>query len=125
MDYTELTNFKGVFLEDSFVLSIKRGLDIIIFECDFVLTEENYYYQSPKEDEQYCYRKGSLIFKNILDANWFEGILESYFRDANDEFDLGNIDLFQINGDSYYLEGDWGKVTIVTNEQPQIIWEDG
>jgi hypothetical protein len=124
MNYTKLENFKNIYLEDSFVLSIKEEANTIKFECEFVLTEENKHYHNPKEGEQYCYKNGIILFKNIINANWEIEYSLNGFNDAFDEIDLGNIDVFEIEDNLYNLEGDWGKVSITTNDTPMIIYNE-
>ncbi|HMS30759.1 MAG TPA: hypothetical protein PKD32_12975 [Saprospiraceae bacterium] len=112
INYFDLENFKGLFLEDSFVLQIIEVPELISFQVEFVLTEDHPEYKKPLDDEMYCYRFGEINFKNPKQVIWKVKNQKAVSIDANGDNDLGNIDLFFKSGDDYSLEGDWGCVII-------------
>ena len=63
--YYEWDNFKDIYLEDSFVISINDTEKDLSFVVEIVLTEKNIFYKPPHEDEQYCYKKGEIRFCKI------------------------------------------------------------
>jgi len=79
-------------------------------------------YEPPPPDSQYCYRRGKLRFTNVAQVTWSDrGRLPA--TDATGEQDFGNIDQFWLEG-SYFLEGHWGRMTILADNPPTIEWID-
>ena len=116
--YDDLPGLDVVYLEDSFVLAISESPHELVFELDAVLTPKSPAYAPPPENEQYCYRRGKLIFRSA-DITWLARS-DARYTDASGAEDLGNIDVFTAQGHRYHLEGDWGSVEIETNEQPRF-----
>jgi len=119
-NYYEWNNFENTYLEDSFVLSIEefeRGLSFIV---EVVLTENHPLYLSPNTGEQYCYRKGKIIFQELKSVEWLNRSTQP-FTDAVDSEDYGNIDTFTLASDGYHLSGDWGEV-IVNSSPVKLVW---
>ena len=121
--YEDLPGLDVVYLEDSFVLAIRESPHELVFELDAVLTPRNPAYTSPPENEQYCYRRGRLIFRSA-DITWLARS-EVLYTDASGEEDLGIIDVFTAHGRRYHLEGDWGSVEIETDGQPRFELSSG
>jgi len=113
---SELDQFKGIYLEDSFVLQIIEWLGKISFKTEFVLTKANPLSHQPKIDEIYCYQNGFIYFIFPFKVIWEYKNIHNLSIDAKGETDLGNIDAFYETGENYSLEGDWGKVLISCKE---------
>jgi hypothetical protein len=111
-NYFELESFKGLYLEDSYVLNIIATPKLVEIEMDFVLTENHPLYSVPKKGEQYYYKRGKLLFINTKLIKWQNSTFQFESIDRNREVDLGNIDVFHQNANNYYLEGDWGNLSI-------------
>lgn len=109
--YCEIPGFSEVYFEDSWVTGFSEDANRILFVLDLVLCEGHPLYQQPKIDEQYCYRRAELEFPDVKQVVWHERHFAPAI-DASHEIDYGNIDAFQWKDGQYYLEGDWGKVTI-------------
>ncbi len=115
-NYYEFVGFSGVYLEDSFVLQISESDTELVFDMEFVLTEDHPLFEEKKVGEQYCYRKGKLLFSGVSSVHWMKKS-DLYFRDANDEEDYGNIDVFRkISNEVYNLSGDWGELNISASQ---------
>jgi hypothetical protein len=112
-DYTELADLKEIYLEDSWVLGIVAEPGEICFRVDFVLTERHPVYSRPKPDEQYCYRRGILVFEKVSKLVWTEQGSPPA-RDATGEIDFGNIDAMTFQDDAFELEGDWGSMKLTS-----------
>lgn len=110
-NYDKFSLFNGIFLEDSFVLDISIDQEKIEFQLEIVLTENHPLYNEPLKDESYCYKNAKLIFKDFNNAQWLEKN-ESYFTDASDEKDYGNIDFLHLNDKNFELGGDWGHLIV-------------
>ena len=122
MNYYEIPSLSNIYLEDSYVLSVREGEDSLIFELEAVLTESHPKYKKPQEGEKHCYRKILLRFLNVDSFEWLDRRFMAY-ADASGEFDYGNIDSFVGCDDGYELAGDWGRVAI-KGQAVDIIVED-
>lgn len=118
--YYEWDNFKSIFLEDSFVLGVDESERQISFVVEMVLTEDHPMYSPPREDEQYCYKKGKIIFKDLKGIRWLNRNMQP-FTDADESEDYGNIDSFELSSEGYHLLGDWGEV-IINSSEPKVVW---
>ena len=110
-NYYDLDSFKDVYLEDSFVLEIQESDDEVIFIVEAVLTENHPLYTQPKVNEQYCYKKAKITFKDCKSINWGKKSIRPS-TDAGGNIDYGNIDSFVFSSEQYELAGDWGDIKI-------------
>ena len=118
--YYELPGFDQVYFEDSFVTGVIETGAELSFLLDLVLREGHPSYSPPKPREQYCYRQAKLMFAHPTLVRWETRDFRPT-TDANGEVDYGNIDAIQALDDgSYYLEGNWGAVLIVS-DPPSIV----
>lgn len=111
MKYHKFPLLTDIYLEDSYVLAIHEDRDSVIIDLEAVLGEGHPLYEPPSIGEQYCYRRCSLAFLGVSVIEWKRKEF-TQFIDASGEADLGNIDYFSMEEDSYHLEGDWGEVKI-------------
>ena len=117
MDWSQMGLFKGIDLNDSFVLSWEQVSDQLSFELEVSVWPESDYYTSPNKGEYTCYRKGRLQFVDVESSSGLKPI-ESV-RPAIDQdgsVDYGNIDSLQKTELGYELSGDFGTVKIVGGE---------
>ncbi|MCL4678123.1 MAG: hypothetical protein KJ017_05950 [Alphaproteobacteria bacterium] len=113
--YEHHAQLSAYYFEDSFVLAITESQGRFEFEIEAVLTPEHKDYKNPKPSEQHCYKNIKLIFDEIERFTWEQTSFKGY-RDASGEVDYGSIDVFTFDGDSYELEGDWGKLKITARK---------
>lgn len=118
--YSDWEDFADIYLEDSFVLSIDEAEDEISFTIEVVLTENHPLYIKPKPNEQYCYKKGKIIFQNLKSFKWLKKN-NKFFTDATGSKDYGNIDSFQLSNKGYELSGDWGYL-VVSSSPVKLVW---
>ncbi|PFG72278.1 MULTISPECIES: hypothetical protein [Pseudomonas fluorescens group] len=111
MSYYDIPSLSNIYLEDSYVLSVREGKGSLVFELEAVLTEKHPKYKKPQEGEIYCYRRVLLRFLNADSFEWLDRNFVAY-ADALGEFDCGNIDSFFGCEGGYELTGDWGRVAI-------------
>ena len=71
-----------------------------LFIVEAVLTENHPLYTPPESDEQYCYKKGKIVFQGLKCVKWINRN-EAPFTDAFGEEDYGNIDVFELSNDKY------------------------
>lgn len=110
-DYWEIPGFEGIYLEDSWVLSIVARPGVLELVMDLVLQESHPSYRPPSADEQYCYRRGVVRFERISKLTWDEqGAAPAI--DASGEADFGSIDALRSTENGYLIEGGFGRVEV-------------
>ena len=117
MDWTELKLFKGIDLNDSFVLNWTHIDDQLTFELEASVWPESLYYSTPKANEYTCYRKAVLKFANtqkISGLNSMDSVQST--TDLDGSKDYGNIDTLCQTESGFNLSGDFGSVTIQGGE---------
>jgi hypothetical protein len=121
VNYYELDpDFSEIYLEDSYVVGLNETSNSIEFLMDLALREKHPFYIPPKADEQYCFKKGKIIFPDVKNITWKE---KSFMpsKDADGEIDYGNIDSFVFENGKYNLTGGWGEV-LIESGTPKIIF---
>jgi hypothetical protein len=113
IDYERFPDLAGVYLEDSFVLKICDSGGELVFRLDAVLTSENPAYHEPRPGEYYCYADGRLIFADATGIDWINRS-DGHYNDATGEVDLGNIDNLTMDGEAFVVEGDWGRIRVLS-----------
>lgn len=112
--YTEIGPLSELLLEESYVLRITATPGEVRFELDLVLTPGHPDFTPPKPAEQYCFRRGFLVFKGVTRLLWSHpGNAPAV--DATDEVDYGQIDSFEWDDAGALLEGSWGRMEIVSS----------
>lgn len=109
--YWERLELEQIYLEDSYVLSIEQSTNVFEFKMELVLRENHPLYEAPTPDEQYCYRQGTLTFRDVTEVRWLER-RNAISMDARGQADMGNIDALYEEAGWFKLQGDWGKVQI-------------
>jgi len=117
MNWNEMDIFKGIDLNDSFVMSWHLGANELIFMIEASIWSESQYYENSNNDEYTCYKPAILKFINLKEIN---GLIEmsqvTASTDATGEKDYGNIENLQKTNEGFLLEGDFGSVSIVGGE---------
>lgn len=117
MEWSQIEIFKGIDLNDSFVLNWSHENDHLYFELEASIWPESEHYTAPKNDEHTCYRKATLEFvgvKNIRGLKSKESVQST--TDPDGSIDYGNIDDLKQLGGSFLVVGDFGSVTIQGGE---------
>ena len=117
LKYSQFPGFENLDLENSNVLTIKAKASVEIL-IEAILTENHPLYTPPLPGEKYCYREMTIKFFSPQSYNL---ILKKMtpIREPNGSIDYGNIDeLFWEDG-KYYVNGEWGELTIVS--EPPIL----
>jgi len=111
MRYYDEAYLANIYLEDSYVLAIEESVSTLSFAMELGLLEPHLLYVKPAPDEAYCYRNAQIHFCQTQRVLWHERNALVY-RDAKGKTDLGNVDIFRIEGTTYHLGGDWGSVSV-------------
>lgn len=119
-----MRGLRDVYLERSIVLGLDETPGIVRFRMEFALRETHPAYAAPVPGEQYCYRRGHLIFSGPRSVHWNEPAPEA-IADPNGEVGYGNIDvLLETARGTYLVEGDWGNV-LITSDPPRVVIASG
>jgi len=117
MNWNEMDIFKGIDLNDSFILSWHLSANDLVFEIEASIWPESKYYEKPKKDEYTCYKPAVLEFKNIKEIKGLREMSQvTASTDASGEKDYGNIETFKKSNEGFHLEGDFGSVSISGGE---------
>jgi hypothetical protein len=119
--YWKLKDLEDVYLEDSWVLSIGASPARLELVIDFVLRESHPDYSNPRPGEQYCYKKGSLVFAPVSELHWTNQGAVKPTIDPDGEVDFGSLDVLQFEDDVWSMDGHFGQIS-VTSPPPRIEW---
>jgi hypothetical protein len=119
IDYTKFPELDGVYLEDSYVLTVIERPRALTFTLEAVLTPDHPRYRPPRPGDQYCYANATLTFPDVSAVEWIRRSPNRYV-DASGEEDLGNIDSLTTENGTYHVDGDWGEVRIFTTSRPRF-----
>lgn len=115
MKYFEwIEALSDIYLEDSYVLEIRERDSVIEFEMEFVLRENHLCYTQPESGERYCYRRGILRLSNCANVKFDRSATIN--TDATNEIDFGNIDIFSRKEDQISMSGEWGELSLTSDE---------
>ncbi|SEI13863.1 hypothetical protein SAMN05660691_04137 [Rheinheimera pacifica] len=109
--------FKGIDLNDSFVLDWSSEKNRLCFELIASIWPESKYYVEPKLNEYTCYRKATLQFVNTVSVTGLRpksAVISSI--DPDGSMDYGNIDTLQVVDNGFELTGDFGYIKISGGE---------
>lgn len=113
MDWTEMELFRGIDLNDSFVLGWQLEDDRLVFDLEVSVWPASKYYVAPKDGEYTCYRKAALIFEGVESIQGLVSMSEApSSTDASGETDYGNIDALIVRTGGISIVGDFGTVEI-------------
>lgn len=117
MDWAELSEFEGIDLNDSFVLSWEQTSDKIVFNLEASIWPQSTYYTSPKPNEHTCYRKATLTFLGTNKVNGLRSMeTVKPTIDPDGTSDYGNIDSLLQSSNGYTIAGEFGAVKISGGE---------
>ena len=117
MNWNQIELFKGIDLNDSFVLGWVQESDLLRFELEASIWPESNYYSKPIAGEYTCYRKATLIFKDFQRIVGLKSIeLVPSATDPDGTVDFGNIETLSETENGFQLSGDFGSVNIIGGE---------
>lgn len=113
MNWTELPLFKGINLNDSFVLGWTLAKDKLVFVLEASIWPESRYYLPPNHGEYTCYRKATIEFIDTISIMGLQPMESTPFSvDPDGSKDYGNIDSLTISNVAFNICGDFGEVKI-------------
>jgi len=117
MEWSKVEIFKGVDLNDSFVLDWSHEDDHLSFELEASIWPESLHYSKPKKNEHTCYKRATLRFLGVKEVSGLKPKeLVQSTTEPDGLTDYGNIDLLNVSEDSFILVGDFGSVNIQGGE---------
>lgn len=122
--YEYLRGFEGVYLEDSWILAVSAEPEMVKFDIDVVLTESHPAYRPPRAGEQYCYRRAEIRFPEVRKLSWTGQGRVRPAVDASGSTDYGSFDNFVVEDNRYTVEGDFGRMEILSNSPELRISEE-
>lgn len=117
MDWRDIELFKGIDLNDSFVLKWHHENSQVVIELEASIWPESDYYESPKANEYTCYRGATLSFVGIESCAGLQAIDNvKPTTDSDGSKDYGNIDSLEANEGSFTISGEFGQAKIIGGE---------
>lgn len=117
MNWTDISLFKGIDLNDSFVLGWSLEAGRLAVELEASIWPESDYYIAAKPDEYTCYRKATLEFVGVNEVHGLLPIESVRFtKDPDGSIDYGTIDTLVKLESTYQVSGDFGEVEIIGGE---------
>lgn len=117
MNWNQIELFKGIDLNDSFVLSWAHEDNQLSFELEASIWSESKHYSKPQNGEYTCYRKATLKFTKVQSINGLKSIrLVPSTTDPDGSTDYGNIETLSQTESGFNLSGDFGSVNIIGGE---------
>ena len=114
MNWNELPEFKGIDLQDSWVMSWRYSDSRLSFVLEASIWPGSEHYETPKVNAHTCYKPAKLIFEEV---SGIKGLLKmSEVRpslDPNGEKDFGNIEDLETKTNGFRISGEFGTVELV------------
>ena len=117
MDWAQIELFKGIDLNDSFVLNWTHEDNQLSFELEASIWPESEHYSKPKDDVYTCYRKATLMFTKVQSINGLKPIeFAPSTKDPDGITNYGNIDALYQTDNGFNIVGDFGSDNIIGGE---------
>ena len=117
MNWTELEIFKGIDLNDSFVLNWSQEGSRLTIDIEASIWPESKYYSEPKKNEYTCYKKAVLSFIGVESIQGLKPIDAAHSTtDLDGTMDYGNIDSLHSTPNGFEVKGAFGSVKIKGGE---------
>jgi len=116
---------RGLYLDDSYVLDVQASRGLVAITMEFALAPEHPEYSPALPGEQYCYRKGILVFEGVTELNWTGQLSSRPSQDPDGSIDYGNIDSLVIDGTHFTVEGGLGRIDLQAASLRVALVSDG
>ena len=116
--------FDKIDLEDSIINSWSNENGVLKIEIEASLIKTHPKFQKPKKNERSFYIEGTLIFNNVINISGMvpmEYVTPFGYADGTKDYDVIHC-LWKIE-DGFYLEAEFGEVTIKC-DMPILILKD-
>lgn len=117
-DWTELREFKGADLTQSYVLSWSLDAGSLLLDVDLFLRPDHPFYEPPRPAEKACYRPALIDFPHCTRASDSPG--EARLLDSVSRLRPGKITGLRRTGEGQYqVDGKFGNV-VIHAERPMV-----
>ena len=113
MDWTDISDFKGIDLNDSFVLSWNQTSDKVEINLEASIWPQSAYYIKPKSGEHTCYRRATLTIFGAVEVTGLlpmDAVKPTVDPDGTEDY--GTIDSLTQNSTGYSIFGEFGLMHI-------------
>ena len=110
-----MAEFKGVDLEDSWILDWRYGADVggLVFDLEASLWPDHSLYEKPVPDQHTCYKKARLIFQEASVAGELPDPTPTIgTRDPDGSIDYGSVNVLELEDGLYHLVTDFADLHI-------------
>lgn len=113
MNWTDRPEFRGIDLNDSFVLAWELNSDRLAFDLEASIWPESPHYERPKPNEHTCYRRAQLIFEGFISVNGLKNMdqVEGHI-DPDGTMDFDCIEELDETESGFRITGEFGSVAI-------------
>lgn len=118
--YSAIPALANVYLEDSYVMAMSETDMGLLVEMVFVLRKGHPLYVEPGPEAYYCYHGGSIIFDHPTQIQWLDKKMKK-FTDEDGNTDYGTLHSLNVDGNTYALHGEFGRVTITAPKDVKIV----
>jgi len=109
MNWTEIPEFNGIDLSESYVLGWSISSNTLEIHLEVVLCPGHPQFHQPPSSEWACYHPGRLVFDDLESLTGLPAQSEVLpATDATGAEDFGHIDSLTMNGNQFELAGDFG-----------------
>ncbi|THF86096.1 hypothetical protein E7T09_12740 [Deinococcus sp. KSM4-11] len=107
-----IASLQGIFLDDSFVLGVLipyRQMSVSILA---MLLPWHLRYEALPQGQLWCYRRAELVFQDVMSVVWSKQNIPGAVTVDEDGEDFGTVDVLEMDGDIYRLQGDFGVIEV-------------
>ncbi len=113
MDKTNLPEFEGILLEESYFLGlIAEGADLEL-KCLFALSAQHANYRSPSSGELHCCHNGKIVLRRPAIIKWRAGRPEPMLH-ADGLWQFGRIEVNRLGENRFRLATEWFDAAVAT-----------
>jgi hypothetical protein len=113
-DRGDLAGLSLYHLEDSWVFDVVARPGTLTVTMNVVLLPDHPEHRPPSPGEQYCYRRGELLFRGVTSLRWDRQGLPPA-RDVTGQIDYGGVDWLSYVDGAYHLSGDFGDIVVAAS----------
>jgi len=124
VNWRDTHEFRCIDLEDSFILGWKYSQDTFTLSIEYSLRPGHKEYETPKENEYTCYKKGKMVFAKVTKLTGLIPMQSAQTStDLDGAVDYGNIEILMLGANGLIeLFGEFGELTFYA-DFPVLVFE--
>jgi hypothetical protein len=116
MNWTEIPEFNGIDLSESYILGWSISQDTVEFELEVVLCSDHPQFHKPPTTDWACYHLGRLIFVGVHSLSGLPPQSKIFpATDTSGTADYGHLDTLSVDGNRFEISGDFGIATFTAS----------